>query len=409
MFSTDAFLELLERLNRHRFRTALTTFSVAWGILMLVLLLGAGTGLGNMVEWEFRDDAINSIWIYPSSTSLPYKGHPVGRSIRLTNDDYEALAALPMVDHISSRFYLSGEVAVSYRDRHGSFSVRATHPDHMYREKTLIRSGRFLNDLDLNQRRKVAVIGEEVKRFLFDEADPLGEYIQVNDIAYRVVGVFDDVGGPGEVQRIYIPITTAQVAYGGGDRVHRIIFTMGDASVEESAAIAEGVQRLLAERHHFDPEDPRAVRIRNNLEHYHQIAQIIAWIRGFVWIVGIGTVFAGVVGVSNIMLVSVQERTREIGLRKALGATPGSIVSMILQEAIVLTSVAGYAGLVAGVAVVEVVNRSLPENDYFRDPEVDLPALLFATLLVVVFGAFAGLFPALRAARVDPVVALRDE
>jgi len=226
MWSTDAWLELLERLNRHRFRTALTTFSVAWGILMLVLLLGAGTGLGNMVEWEFRDDAINSIWIYPSSTSLPYKGHPVGRSIRLTNEDHAALAALPPVDHISSRFYLSGEYTVSHRDRHGAFSVRATHPDHLYLEKTLIRSGRFLNDLDLNRRRKVAVIGEEVKRFLFDEADPLGEYIQVNQIAYRVVGVFDDVGGPGELQRIYIPITTAQVAYGGGDRVHRIIFTM---------------------------------------------------------------------------------------------------------------------------------------------------------------------------------------
>ncbi|MBW2254420.1 MAG: ABC transporter permease, partial [Deltaproteobacteria bacterium] len=310
MFSIDAWLELLERLNRHRFRTALTTLSVAWGILMLVLLLGAGAGLGNMVAWEFRDDATNSIWIYRGATSMPYKGHPVGRTIQLTNEDHAALAALPEVEHITSRFYLRGEFTVSYRDRHGSFDVRSCHPDHQYIENTLVHSGRFLNDLDLNHRRKVAVIGDEVKEFLFREADPLGEYIQVNRIPYRVVGVFHDVGGPGELRKIYIPITTAQVAYGAGDRVHQIMFTIGGASVEESAAIADGVREVLAERHHFDPEDPRALRVRNNLERYHEVAQIIVWIRGFVWIVGIGTVFAGVVGVSNIMLVSVQERTR---------------------------------------------------------------------------------------------------
>lgn len=405
----DAWMELVERLNRHRFRTALTMLSVGWGILMLVLLLAAGTGLENNVRWQFRDDAINSVWVYGGRTSVPHQGLAVGRRVRLTNADHAAIAALPGVEHITSRFYLWGSFTVSYGDKNGAFEVRSVHPDHQIVEGTRITKGRYLNDLDIAEKRKVAVMGEEVADFLFGQADPIGEYVRVNNIAYEVVGVFQDEGGPGEVRMIVVPISTAQLAYGAGDRVHQVIFTVGEASLAQSTALADEVTALLAERHRFHPDDERALRVRNNLESFEEYAGVLRAIRGFVWIVGIGTILAGVVGVSNIMLVSVKERTSELGLRKALGATPAALVTMILQESVVLTAIAGYAGLVLGVVIVESTSRMLPDNEYFRNPEVDLGAVLLATVLVVVFGTLAGLFPALQAARVDPIVALRDE
>ena len=409
MMSADAWLELLERLDRHRLRTGLTMLSVAWGILMLVLLLAAGKGLENNVRWEFRDDAVNSVWMWAGSTSVPWEGHPVGRQLYFDNDDLASLADMEGVEYATGRFYLWGEYTVSWGDRKGSFSVRAITPEHRFVEGTITHHGRYLDPLDLKEKRKVAVIGDEVSSFLFRGEDPLGEMIDVGGILYRVIGVFEDVGGPGEMRQIYIPITTAQLAYGGGDRVHQMMFTVGDLGLEETAALTDHVQGMLARRHHFDPDDPRALRIRNNLEGFQQIMQIFTWINRFVWVVGIGTVLAGVVGVSNILLVSVKERTSEIGLRKALGATPQGLVGMILQEALVLTSIAGYAGLVAGIAIVEVVRRVVPENEYIRDPEVNLAVVAGAVVLLVVLGTLAGLFPALRAARVDPIVALREE
>ena len=236
----------------------------------------------------------------------------------------------------------------------------------------------------------------------------MGEWIAIQGIQYRVIGIFEDVGGLGEMQKVYIPISTAQAAYGGGHFVHQIIYTLHGTDLASSQAMAEQTRELLAKRHHFSPDDPRALRLRNNVERYQEIVEIFAMIRLFIWVVGVGTLLAGIVGVSNIMLVSVQERTKEIGLRKALGATPGSIVAMILQEAVLLTSVAGYAGLVVGVGFIELVNRYLPENDYVRSPEVDIGVVLTATVLLVIFGALAGFFPASRAASIHPIDALRD-
>ncbi len=409
MLNPDAWLELFERLGRARFRTALTMFSVAWGILMLVLLLAAGKGLENNVRWQFRGDAINSIWIFPGRSSIAHEGHGVGRPTRLTNADHAAIAELPGVEHLTSRYHLFGEFTVAYQGRHGAFEVRAVNPPHRYVQQTEITAGRYINELDILHKRKVAVIGDEVVKFLFRGRAPIGEAIDVGGLLYTVVGTFHDEGGPGEMRVIDIPLSTAQVAYGGGENVHRILFTVGDASLEQSKAVEEEARLLLASRHDFSPRDQRALRIRNNLERYERIAGVFTWLRGFIWIVGIGTVLAGVVGVSNIMLVSVQERTSEIGLRKALGATPASIVAMILQEAIVVTSIAGYGGLVVGVVAIEAVRRYVPENDYVRDPGVDLGVVFGAVALLVVFGTLAGLFPALRAARVNPIVALRSE
>jgi putative ABC transport system permease protein len=410
MFSLDQWQEIFDTIRRNKLRTALTSLSVAWGILMLMLMLGAGTGLQNGVEHSFRDDAINSLWIRSDRTSMPFEGHAVGRAIHFTNYDYDYIKDhLGGVEHITGRFHLRGSLIVSYEAKKSSFDVRSVHPGHRHLENTIVIKGRYLSDLDLEERRKVAVIGAPVADFLFGRDEPLGKWIQINGIQYQVIGTFEDTGGEGELRKIYIPITTAQMAYGGQSRIDQIMFTVGAASEAEGRQIEHNVRELLARRHHFSPDDERALRIRNNLENYGRINAIFIGIRLFVWVVGLGTILAGIVGVSNIMLISVRERTKEIGIRKALGATPRSIVGQIVQEAIFLTAVSGYLGMLLGIAIWELFNRYVPENDYIREPHVDMSVVITATLILVVSGALAGYFPARRAARVDPVVALRDE
>jgi putative ABC transport system permease protein len=406
----DTWQEVFEVLRRNKLRAGLTASSVAWGIFLLVLLIAAGNGLRNGVEWEFRDDATNSITLRGGRSSVPYRGHTPGRPINLENADLEALRAeVPGVDRMTGRFFLWGGTQVSRGHRSASFEVRGCNPDHQYMEQTIITAGRFLNELDQSEQRKVAVIGTAVKSALFAEAEAaLGQMINVRGVNYQVVGLFDDVGGEGELRRIYVPLSTAQAMYKGGERMHQIWFTTGAASVAESERMVAHSRELLAERHHFDPADRRAVQVSNHLARFRQLMDVFDWLRTFVWLVGIGTLFAGVVGVSNIMIISVQERTLEIGIRKALGAPPTSIVSMILLEALVLTSLAGYVGLVAGVGLVEALRRYLPENEYIRNPTVDVRVALVATLVLVAAGALAGLLPALAAARVRPVVAMRN-
>ncbi len=408
--SFDRLNELLETLRTSKLRTAVTAFSVAWGIFMLVLLLGAGNGIENGAEHEFRDDATNSLWVYRGSTSLPFEGHKIGRNVKLTDEDYDAIRRnIDGVDHITGRFYLSGQFTVSYKGTVSSFDVRACHPGHRFIENTIITSGRFINELDMKYRRKVAVIGPTAVARLFKKADPIGEWIDVRGTMYRVVGVFRDDGGEEEESKVYIPITTAQMAYGGASQIHQIMFTIGDASVDQSKAALEATKRLLAGRHHFSPKDKRAIRINNNVEEFQRVVALFARIRMFIWIVGLGTIVAGIVGVSNIMLISVRERTKEIGIRKALGATPWKIISQILAEALVVTGTAGYVGLVAGLGLLELVRKNVPPSDYFRDPDASFGVVASATVLLVASGLLAGYFPARLAARVNPIVALRAE
>lgn len=406
----DTWHEVFEVLRRNKLRASLTASSVAWGIFLLVLLIAAGNGLRRGVEWEFRDDATNSVSLRRGKTSLPYQGHAPGRIVSLQNADLEALRSeVPGVDHMTGRFFLWGVTLISRGNRSAAFDVRGCHPDHQFLEQTIMVAGRYINELDVSERRKVAVIGTAVKNTLFEESeDALGQMINVRGVNYQVIGLFDDVGGEGEVRRVYIPLSTAQALYKGGDTMHQIWFTTGTASVAESEAIVARSRQLLAERHHFDPNDRRAVQASNNLLRFRQLMDVFDWVRAFVWVVGIGTLFAGMVGVSNIMIISVQERTLEIGIRKAIGAPPSSIVGMILLEALVLTSLAGYLGLVAGVGLVEAFRRYLPENDYIRNPTVDVRVAVVATLVLIAAGALAGLLPALAAARVRPVVAMRN-
>jgi putative ABC transport system permease protein len=410
MLDLDTWQEILDTIRANKLRSFLTAFSVAWGIFMLIVLLGSGQGLSHGIEYQFRDDAINSIWCFPGQTSIPYKGLAPGRRVQFTNDDREEIrTGVGDVEHITSRFYINGNLRVRYKKETTTFDVRSVHPDHQYLEKTIMTEGRFLNALDLAEYRKVAVIGLRVRDALFKKEPALGKLIEINGVAFQVVGLFTDDGGEGEQEKIYLPITTAQRAFGGANRVAMIMMTTGETPLDRTEAMAKDVKHRLATRHTFSADDPRAVFVNNNNEQFQRFTNLMSAIRLFVWIVGIGTILAGVVGVSNIMMITVRERTREIGVRKALGATPWSVVGLILQESILITSVAGYTGLVAGIAVLEVASKNLAGTEFFRNPEVDLAVAIEATLLLIVAGLAAGFVPARRAARIRPVEALRDE
>lgn len=410
MLDLDLWQEILATIRQNKLRTLLTGFSVAWGIFMLVLMMGSGAGLANGIEYSFRDDAVNSVWIRAGETSVAYKGQRPGRDVDLDNLDYQTLrSGYRDIEHLSGRYYLRGQVQVRYRNETGSFSIRAVHPDHQYIENTTVVRGRFINPLDLERRRKVAVLGGSVRTALFGTADPLGEHIDINGIPFQVVGLYSDEGSEQEEEIIYLPITTAQLAFRGGQHIDQLMFSIEDPSLERSQALVENVRNQLAERHRFSPEDERALFIRNIFEVFQRFVSLNRAIELFVWVVGLGTILAGVVGVSNIMMIVVKERTREIGVRKALGATPGSVVGLVLLEAVFITAVAGYLGLVSGVGLLALVGRFTQDSEIFRNPQIDLRLAVAATLLLITAGTLAGLVPAWRAARVQPIEALREE
>lgn len=412
MFNIDKWQEILTTLRHNSLRTFLTAFSVAWGIWMLIVLLGAGNGLANGMEYAFRDDAINAIWVFPGRTTMAYRGTKPDRRIILTNEDIDIIGAAPGAEAISGR---NGIGAVtSYKGEYGNFSVRCTHPAYQQVEKVIITEGRFLNDPDQEDSRKVMVIGQKVVEALFvNGEEPLGEYVKLNNIPFKVVGVFTDEGSEGEQEVIYIPISTAQKTFFGKNRVDRMMVMIGDADLEESEQIAEDINRRLSARHIYDPNDERAMRVRNNVANFQRFQNVMVGIRAFVWVIGLMTILAGIIGVSNIMLIVVRERTKEIGVRKALGATPAKVVGMILQESIFLTGLAGFIGLILGVLTLEGFNLAIDAIgggiDFFKRPEVDLGVAVQALVILVIAGSLAGFFPALRAARIRPIEALRDE
>ncbi len=414
MFNLDKWSEIISTISKNKLRTFLTAFSIAWGIFLLVVLLGAGSGFLNGILYQFRDDAMNSFKISPGTTSMPYKGMKPGKRIQLTNEDYEMIADnVQGVEHITARYFLSGEYPIRYKLNNARFTVRATHPGHLYYEKTEITQGRFLNEKDLMERRKIAVIGANVVKILFINDDPMGKWIEINKIPYKVVGVFDDAGRGFEISIIYIPISTAQSVYNGANKVHEILFTTGNVSLKDTRLMEKVTTRILVEHHRFSPEDERAVDVENNNETMQKVLNMISGIKFFIWIIGVGTITAGIVGVSNIMMISINERTREIGIRKAIGATPNSIISLVLQESFVITLLAGYVGLVLGVATIEFASWAFEhfelQSEYFRNPEIDFKTVITATIFLVFAGVLAGFFPARLAAKIKPVEALREE
>ncbi len=415
MLSFDDWQEILFTIRKNKLRTFLTAFSVAWGIFILMILLGFGTGMQRGVEYDFREDAINSIWINPGQTSMPYKGMKPGRNITLKNEDLQHLTSrVSGVEYSAGRFFCYGEFTVRYKERYSSFQVLGITPDMLHIENQTSERGRYINEMDMAEKRKVAIIGPKVAEGLFSaNEDPIGKWIDVRGIQYLIVGIYKDQGGEGELSRIFIPLTTAQLAYNAGNQLHTIMYTVGNASVEESKAIVEETRAILSNKYQFDPKDDRALFIWNNVENFQRFVNLFFGIKAFLWVIGIFTIIAGIVGVSNIMLIIIKDRTREIGIRKAIGATPFSIVSLFLQESILITVIAGYVGLITGIGLIEFIKWALIEFNieapYFRDPDIDLFTAVMATVLLVIAGAIAGYFPARKAAKVNPIIALREE
>ena len=410
MFDVDKWQEIFETISKNKLRTILTGFTVFWGIFMLIILLGSGNGLRNGFKADFEDDAINSIWVYSGRTTIPYKGMQPGRRIRFTDDDHNTIheGRVAGLENVASRLWLPDRPMV-YGDRKGTYQPIATHPGQIHAENAEILTGRFLNDFDIEQRRKVIVLGEPIRKQLFPDGDHLGKMIKVGGIAFKVIGTFKDGGGDRDNRRGYIPLTVGQAVFNRGRNVHAMSSTIGDASPEESLVIEQKIRDKLAALHQFSPEDTRAVWINNSTDQFMEVINILNAISLFVWTIGIMTIIAGIVGVGNIMMIIVKERTREIGIRKALGATPMSVVSLIILESIFITSIAGYLGLVAGVFTLEGVSSLIEDPGIFRNPEVDLVTAIKATLVLIVAGTLAGLVPAIKAASISPIEALRDE
>ena len=410
MFDIDKWQEIFNTISKNKMRTLLTGFSVAWGIFMLVVLLGSGYGLENGVRKEFEGDAVNYISINSGVMSKAYKGMKPGRRIEFSNEDHDMLSTLENVDYSSTRTRIFQNNVLSYKSEYGTFDIFAILPAYRQVESLEMINGRFLNKKDIDDYRKVVALGRLVYEALFkDGEDAVNKYVKVSGVPFKVVGVFDDPGSDRDLLRVYIPISTAQRVFNMGDYIRSVHFNLEDGTVEESMQVIEEAKSQLAAKHKFDPEDTRALFIFNSIENYQQFMSLFASIRMFIWVIGAGTIISGIVGVSNIMMIVVKERTKEIGIRKALGATPFSIVSLILQESILITAVAGYIGLVMGVGLLELVSKSLPSIDYFANPEINMTVALIATGLLVVAGAVAGYVPARKAASVRPVIALRDE
>jgi putative ABC transport system permease protein len=420
MFDIDKWQEILATIKKNKLRTFLTGFSVAWGIFMLMILLGAGNGLSNGVSENFMRSAVNSMWLWSGRTSVPYQGMKENRQIRLNNSDYDLIKDLPGIELTSGRYYINGN-KFAYGSESGDYTAITCHPDLKDVELLTIVEGRFINEVDILQTRKSVVLGKDIYDALFKGKPAIGEYIRINNVPFKVVGICIEEGSSRH-RNAYLPVTTGQKVFNGGNRLHNFALTINANSIAESKVIEERIRTALARKHKFDETDRSALGSFNSLENYLQTMRIFQAIKIFIWIIGTGTLIAGVVGVSNIMLIVVKERTKEIGIRKAIGASPGSVVGLVLLESILITTIAGYIGLVLGTGLMEGLNYFVEQqfaanastnngngDMIFRNPTVDLNIAATATMLLVVAGAIAGYIPAKRAARIKPIEALRDE
>ncbi len=418
MIDGDWFNEIFQTLSKNKLRTTLTAFGVFWGIFMLIIMLGSGQGLENGVTKSFGGSAKNAVYLWSQSTTIPYKGLPRGRSFNFLYDDIQAIKDnVPELGVLAPSAQLGGyrgENNVSRGIKTGPFVVRGDFPDNRFIQTFTITSGRYLNDLDIKEKRKVCVIASRVQEVLFNKNEnPLREYIQVNGTYFKVIGTLttDKAGEDAEekMQTIYIPFTTFQQAFNWGGRIGWFSLT---AKPNIPASLVEDkVRSILAQRHKISPDDPYAIGGWNSEKEFSKIEGLFNGIRVLVWVVGIGTLLAGVIGISNIMLIIVKERTREIGIRRAIGATPASIITQVVAEAIILTSMAGYLGLMSGIFLLEGVNSAIQgqETGMFQNPGVDIGITLKALGILIFCGAIAGIIPAKKAVSISPVDALRYE
>lgn len=415
MFNLERWQEIFDSIAKNKLRTFLTGVSVASGIFILVILLGAGNGIQNGIEKQFGQDAINRVVVWTGTTQKEYKGLGIGRKIQLRNEDYRIITSelAPYIEHQSAEYSIWNGTTV-YKNETGTYSVQGVNPGFQFIENQTVEQGRYININDVANYEKSAVIGKKVASDLFlNQENIIGEHLNISGIIYKVIGVFSDPGGEREETKIIIPITTAQRTYNAADKIQSISFTLKknenfDQAVVESVQFSSKLDQIIRNRHLIDPEDQKALHIHNSLEDAKNIYIVTGGIKAFFWFIGICTIIAGVVGVGNIMLIIVKERTKEIGIRKALGANPLSIISMILQEAVFITLIAGFVGLLFGLVLWEIIGPMI-EADFFTKPEVDLKVALLTLTILIVSGAFAGFIPAYRASKIKPIVALRGE
>jgi putative ABC transport system permease protein len=414
MFNIERWQEIFEAISKNRLRTFLTGVSVASGIFILVILLGAGKGLQNGIEKQFERDAAGLIVVWSGATTKEYKGLNPGRKIQFRNSDYsQSVQKFEEKLDLRSAVYTFWGATFSYGKESGSYQYNGVDPDYGAVENITIVQGRFLNSNDLAHNEKVAAIGMKVKTDLFKDKDPLGKEISINNINFKVIGVFTDPAGEREETRAYLPKTTVQRAFVGDDKINNLYFTLKktdnyDEALAQSEKFTQDLKTLLKSKNVVAPDDDGGINAYNSVKDVKQVYDLNLYIRLFFWWVGICTIIAGVVGVSNIMLIVVKERTKEIGIRKALGASPFSIISMILHESIFITTIAGFIGLIASLLLLEFIGPMV-QSEYFRNPQVDFNVALTTLVLLVFAGALAGFFPAYRAAKIRPIVALRDE
>ena len=409
MWNRDRWQEMFYTLRKNKLRTTLSGFTVALGIFIFVLLFGFGNGLKNSFEEFFLDDSTNTVWLYPGQTEKPYRGFKAKRRIIFKNDDLvEIQQNFPFfIDYLTPR--ISRGALVKRGKESNNYTTRGIAPGHQYAEKTIITSGRYINEADVKNKTKFACIGRLVKKDLFGNKPVIGEQIDVGGVSFKVVGVFKDEGGDNEERLIYIPYTTRQRLEKSNDRVDQIIVAFRpELGYAGALSLEKKLNNFMRKKHNIAPNDRSGIYVRNvaaDLKDTQQFAGALQWV---VFFIGIGTLLAGIIGISNIMVFVVKERTKELGIRKAIGATPRSVVGMILHESVFITTIAGYTGLLAGVGVLTLIGDSL--EDYFIiNPYISTGTAVAATVTLILFGAIAGYIPARRAAKIKPIVALRNE
>lgn len=420
MFSRDNWNEIIEALSSNWGRTLLTAFGVLWGIFILVILLAAGKGLENGVKQGFGGVATNTMFMWTQTVSKPYKGLPKGRRYNFKVDDVAAIKEnVPNLRFVSPRNQLGGFGGANNVVRGlntGAFNVYGDYPEVIQQEPMDVTSGRFLNYADIQQKRKVAVIGEGVRSALYEKGEEvLGSYIKIQGVNFMVVGTYKkkgNNGNPEEAQKqIFVPFTSFSQAFNMGDIVGWMAITAEDGS--SITSLKGQVIDVIKERHRIHPEDDRAVGNFDLYQEFSKINGLFVALKFVAYFVGILVLLSGIIGISNIMLIVVKERTNEIGVRRALGATPWSIRGQILMEAILLTIVSGMAGIIFATSIIAVINYQLSGMDtsemMFANPSVNLGVVAIALTILIISGLLAGLIPAQHAIKVKPVDALRTE
>ena len=414
----DIIQEIYGTIKRNKLRTALTGFAVAWGIFMLIVLLGAGNGLLNAFEQQSGSMAMNSFQIWPGRTSLPFQGLKEGRSIKLTEKELEVTRQMKKHVTQASAILEEGGVILSYKQDHISLQLTGAMPNYPETNGLQLKEGRFINPLDMEEKRKVIILHEKTAEMLLgnEKSQAIGKYINASGIAYQIVGIYTT---PMEEfsPTAYLPYTTLQLIYNKGDGVGSLVFLTKDITDLSGSEIFEKEYRTAISRvKQFDAADRSAISVWNRFSQYLQQQTASELLRTSIWVIGLFTLLSGIVGVSNIMLITVKERTHEFGIRKALGAKPSSILTLIIAESITITTIFGYIGMIAGIAVTEYMNRIAGEQvvdigvasaTVFVNPTVDLHIAIQATLTLIIAGTLAGFFPARKAVMIRPIEALR--